>query len=241
MIVQQSQDLIQKITGWNQSVVESKNATAYQDRYEKLTVLANQLVPAFNIFHLFVASEIEYFISAVPYIQEIESYVENLREQFRTETNWGMESQVLTELQRKIQHLVDSINKQASVAWAAYIERNRPPIQMSLLSTLLVIPGFNENVDQIRKLLENLENLKRSLPKSKSEIDTVKEISQMIMQVWTKIGAGNIPDDVQHFLKQAASSGGITLDAYTQSIHDWLVQHQLTSHFCIRTFSSLGG
>ncbi|MGG4144280.1 hypothetical protein ABEW34_14240 [Paenibacillus algorifonticola] len=236
MIVQQSQDLIQKITGWNQYMAESKNATAYQDRYEKLTVLANQLVPTFDIFRLFVANDIEYFISVASYINEIESYIENLREQFRTQTNWGMESQVLTELQRKIQHLVDSINKQAMVAWSAFIEQNRPPIQTSLLSTLLVIPGFKENVMQIRTLIDNLENLKRSLPKSKAEIDLVKESSQMIMSVWTKIGAGDIPVDVQHFLKQAASSGGITLDSYTQSIHDWLVQHQLTSYFCIRTF-----
>ncbi|KEQ21986.1 hypothetical protein [Paenibacillus tyrfis] len=238
MIIQQSLDLTQKITGWNQSMVESKNATAYQDRYEKLKELANRLETVFNTYHLLTASDIESFSTVAPYIQEIKSYVENLREQFRTQTNWGIEPQVLTELQRKVQHLVDSINRQASVAWSDYIERNRPPIQMSLLSTLLGIPGFRENVMQIRTLIDNLENLKRYLPTSKSDIDSVKDINKMIMHAWTKIGAEDIPDDVQHFLQQAASSGGIALEAYTQSIRDWLVQHRLTSHFCIRTLSS---
>lgn len=238
MIIQQSLELTKKITDWNQSMEESKNVAAYRDRYEKLNALAEQLASIFNTYQLFATSEIESFLSVAPYMQEVKSYVENLREQFRTQTNWGMEPQVLAELQRKVQHLINSIERQANAAWSDYIERNRPPIQMSLLTTLLGVPGFKENVVQIRTLIDNLENLKRFLPKSKSEIDSVREISQMITHAWTKMGAEDIPDDVQHFLKQAASSSGITLDAYTQSIRDWLVQHQLTPHFYIRTYSS---
>ncbi len=237
MIVQQSAELTDKIVLWNKAIEESKNATAYQDRCEKLVALADRLALAFNTYQLLATSGIESFDANLSYMQDVKTYVEQMREQFRKQTNWGTESHVLTELQRKAQHLIDSLNKQAFMAWSRYIDNNRPPIQMNLLSTLQNIHGFKENASQIVKLIENMEQLKNDLPKSQATIESVQIISRLIMQAWTTIGAEDIPEEVLIFLKQAASPGGVTLEAFNESIREWLVQHRLTAHFSIHTLS----
>lgn len=238
MIAQQSAILIEKIRVREQAVEESQHVTAYIDRQSKLESFVNQLTPVFRTYKLLKTNHIGNFATIIPYMVEVKSTIINIRDQFLIQKHWGTESQVLTELHRKIKYLSESLDKHMKQAWAHHIDNNRPQIQVSLLNTLKGIPSFQENVTNILILLNNMENAKLALPVNQASINSIISIKEIIVNAWTNMGAANIPVEVQHFLQQATSANGVSLDSLTVPVREWLDQHRLTPHFSIRALSS---
>lgn len=127
--------------------------------------------------------------------------------------------------------IVNEINNDLTNKWKEYIEDNKPSLNMEQLNILENIPDLTDKVSNLKISLDEINELKNTLPNNKDKFKLVIEITKNMNELWNELSSQNIPKEAMDFLKKAGSYEGIDLSEVTPGILLWLQEHQLT-HLC---------
>lgn len=139
-----------------------------------------------------------------------------------------------------LNNLPDVLASRIRTAWVEYIDETIPQRQDDVLDVLGALPGFAEQVAQIRALYRVADDLKRTFGSAGDLQATLKQpelLSIQITEAVARLEGPGIPSEVLSFVKAASTPSGAPLDQYTESVHEWLERNGLSKLVRVR----LGG
>lgn len=122
----------------------------------------------------------------------------------------------------------------ALAAWRRHVAESSEHAPEEILSALAAIPDYQPTVAKIRSLQKRISELAETVPADPaSAIEQIKRIAAEHREIWKKLTAGGIPEDVAAFLR-ACGLEGATLGSFTPSVAAWLGERGLVHLFRVK-------
>lgn len=130
-----------------------------------------------------------------------------------------------------LKKLPEEIHSSLNESWYKYVKSKTPKIDEGLLNALEKVSGLRSSVQKIRFHWKNLDSFSGSLPQDKTVFSQVENSANELNKLWQEFGLG-VPTTVVQFLRQTSGSGA-NLNAFTDEVKTWLVDHDLLDDFSI--------
>lgn len=126
-----------------------------------------------------------------------------------------------------------ALRSNLSIMWSNYMTERVPHINNELLSVLSKIRDFAATVVKIRRLSSQIERWRPKIPAGEGDFIEFDALIAEVNQAWTELGSDEVPVSVLEFLK-AATTGGASLELYTDEVKDWLTKRAISHSFRVR-------
>lgn len=138
-------------------------------------------------------------------------------------------------LERQVSEVAANLESAAQVVWRQHVEGQLPRME-ELLSVLANLRAYRARVTTVRQLDSDVRG---RLAQAPANADQWREAQAQIKQLRDAAGeftagiGADLPDAVAHFLRQAGSKTGATLNDLTDVVRDWLRAHEVESDFAV--------
>lgn len=119
-------------------------------------------------------------------------------------------------------------------AWRRHVAENSEHAPEEILSALAAIPDYQSTVAKIRSLQKRVSLLADTVPADPAgSIEEIKRIATEHREIWERLTAGGIPEDVAAFLR-ACGLEGAALGSFTPNVAAWLGERGLVDLFRVK-------
>lgn len=125
-------------------------------------------------------------------------------------------------------------------AWVAYVDSAVPSRHEELLDVLIALPSFREQVSKIRSLYRTVDDLKTGFTPSADIAATLEQPRRLaadITHAVAQLEGPGVPAEALAFVKAASAHPGATMEQFTETVQQWLSEHNLLNAVRLR----LGG
>ena len=135
---------------------------------------------------------------------------------------------------RFVQDFTQKLNTACAEAWTEFVQRERPALDLGLLSTLSQVALMAPLVAGIRADLSYLENSGRVVPNTNEEATTFLETCRSVRRSWDELVGSGLSDEVESFFR-ALSLGTVPFSLLTDQVHLWINEKGLSGSFYVTT------
>ncbi|MBW4558089.1 MAG: hypothetical protein KME59_19575 [Trichormus sp. ATA11-4-KO1] len=132
---------------------------------------------------------------------------------------------------RDIVSLKNSLHQSLIQAWKSYLNQYLPSTKKEMLEIFAEVVTLRSTIHKIYTLDKQIQEVE--FPKNSEEFDRIDNLINELRLCVDSLNSDQIPEDVQNFLKTAATQGA-TIDLLTPEVKEWLIQHRLISSLRIR-------
>lgn len=134
----------------------------------------------------------------------------------------------------RLLHVAQAAEKASLDAWKRHVDTISESAPEEILTALAAIPDYRSTVEQIHALQKRVLQLAEAIPRDPAAaIDEIKRSAAEHREIWEKMTAGGIPEDVITFLR-ACGFEGAPLGSFTPGIEAWLGERGLIHLFRVK-------
>jgi hypothetical protein len=139
---------------------------------------------------------------------------------------------------RGVHTLANALQARLLVEWQQYAAALVPSVNDELLNVLSRIPALKAGVDAVWAGLRDLNERLLCLPAGAEDVDAFEARAADLRRKWDAFDTAHLSPEVLQFLKDAGGAGA-ALDALTDTVRDWLREHNLATAFRVRSLSGV--
>lgn len=134
----------------------------------------------------------------------------------------------------RLLHVAQAAEKASLDAWRSHVETISENAPEEILTALAAIADYRSTVERIRSLQKRISQLAEAVPQNPAaSIEEIKGLAAEHRDIWGRMTAGGIPEDVIAFLR-ACGFEGAPLGSFTPSIESWLRERSLMHLFRVK-------
>lgn len=214
------------------AIREKEKLKAFESRRNTLESYVQKIAEKMKT--LKVLREMDIVQSSLPFpVDHILSVLQEFQQQFQSNSEMITEQNSLDSIKHNLDSLYKKLHDFVAVEWRKYCQLNMPPIREEVLQVLSMIPSYKDHVSVIRNEYRLMLKQAEEPPRQVVEVQMFSNRRVAIDLAWEKLGHGELPASVLHFLRLASSNQGVSLDLFTDEVREWLLSHQLSQHFRI--------
>lgn len=118
--------------------------------------------------------------------------------------------------------------------WQRYVSHHAPETPSEVLEALANDPRARVAVVRIRRLAEQLRQLRDRTVPSTAEIDEFDTAAHELHETWATLDVEGLDPDVVRFLRAANSERGAPLASLTEPVVAWLADRDASTHYVIK-------
>lgn len=163
------------------------------------------------------------------------SGVSKVNESCEAEPDWLLSPEgrsTVRELRQILHNTISSWREIIEEDWANYVTSLRPDIDDAALKALHRVPGLAESVGEVIDCMDELSRLSGQPPQSTEDVEATRALARRIDASWKGL-SGDLDVEVLMFIRQAAATGA-DIESLSESVSNWLKEHDLKDSFCIR-------
>jgi hypothetical protein len=205
----------------------------YRNQAEAVTAATTQLTPLLTTWHLFARRAIGN-TSAAPDVGSLIVDLDHLRGRFRSEPGYVLGPNRLTAVKSGVPAFADRFEQQLRAIWRGHVAARAPSVNAEVLQVLSTIGPLKVQVGRVAAGLRALNDHADRLPSTDAEVDAFETQARAVQTMWDAFDTDHLPPDVLHFLKDAGSNAGASIDALTDGVRAWLQSNGLAPSFRVR-------
>ncbi len=166
-------------------------------------------------------------------LDKLLNFVTLAEENFRNNPEWIIDNNNFNgkAFSRDIVSLKNSLHQSLIQAWTSYLNQHLPSTNKEMLEIFAGLVTLRPTIHRIYMLEKQIQGVE--FPKNSEEFNRIDNLIDELRQSLASLSSDQIPEDVQNFLKNAATYGA-TIDLLTPEVKEWLIQHGLISSLRIR-------
>lgn len=166
-------------------------------------------------------------------VQKLLSSITLAEDNFRNNPEWITDNKNFNGkiLIKEIGNLKNRLQQNLTQAWKSYLNQHLPSTNKEMLEIFAGLVTLRPTIERIYTLQRQIQSIE--FPKNSEEFDRIDNLIDELRQSLASLSSDQIPENVQDFLKTAATQGA-TIDLLTPEVKEWLIQHRLINSLRIR-------
>jgi len=136
-------------------------------------------------------------------------------------------------LLKRVSKVAERLGATTQKSWAAVVEQHQG-VDEAFLKKVETFPGQAETVARVRELRDAYAEATAAVPASEDSYKRFEACYAALQQELSKLDPDAFPDDVLRFFRKAQSAQGAPLDLFTDSVRQWLAEHELLDGVQVR-------
>lgn len=139
---------------------------------------------------------------------------------------------------RGVHTLANALQARLLGEWQQYAGALVPSVNDEVLNVLSRILALKADVDAVWAGLRDLNDRLLRLPADAEDVDAFEARALDLRRKWDAFDTAHLSPEILQFLKDAGGAGA-ALDAFTDTVRDWLRDNNLASAFRVRSLSGV--